>query len=126
MIPGEILTKDEDILLNADRAPIRLTVANTGDRPVQVGSHYHFYETNAALHLIGRRPAVCVLILLPEQLFGLNPVRNATFSLCLMAARETFSASTRKSWGRCDAGFTVQKIYARYVWPHHGRQGAAG
>ena len=49
MIPGEILTKDEDILLNADRAPIRLTVANKGDRPVQVGSHYHFHETNAAL-----------------------------------------------------------------------------
>ena len=49
MIPGEILTKDDDILLNADRVPIRLTVANTGDRPVQVGSHYHFYETNAAL-----------------------------------------------------------------------------
>ena len=51
MIPGEILTKDDDILLNADREPLRLTVANTGDRPVQVGSHYHFYETNAALSL---------------------------------------------------------------------------
>lgn len=49
MIPGEIFTKDEDILLNADKEPVRLTVANTGDRPVQVGSHYHFYETNAAL-----------------------------------------------------------------------------
>ena len=49
MIPGEILTKDDDILLNADREPLRLTVANTGDRPVQGGSHYHFYETNAAL-----------------------------------------------------------------------------
>ena len=49
MIPGEILTKDEDILLNADAEPVRLTVANTGDRPVQVGSHYHFYETNVAL-----------------------------------------------------------------------------
>ena len=49
MIPGEILTKDDDILLNADRVAIRLTVANTGDRPVQVGSHYHFYETNAEL-----------------------------------------------------------------------------
>ena len=49
MIPGEILTKDEDILLNAEKEPVRLTVANTGDRPVQVGSHYHFYETNAAL-----------------------------------------------------------------------------
>jgi urease beta subunit len=49
MIPGEIFTSDEDILLNADKTPIRLSVANSGDRPVQVGSHYHFYETNAAL-----------------------------------------------------------------------------
>ena len=49
MIPGEILTKAEDIVLNADKASIRLSVANTGDRPVQVGSHYHFYETNTAL-----------------------------------------------------------------------------
>ena len=50
MIPGEILTKTGDVVLNADKAPLRLTVANTGDRPVQVGSHYHFYETNTALH----------------------------------------------------------------------------
>ena len=49
MIPGEILTKNDDVVLNADKDPIRLTVANTGDRPVQVGSHYHFYETNTAL-----------------------------------------------------------------------------
>ena len=49
MIPGEILTKNDDVVLNADKDPIRLIVANTGDRPVQVGSHYHFYETNTAL-----------------------------------------------------------------------------
>jgi urease subunit beta len=49
MIPGEILTADGDITLNAGRAPITLTVANTGDRPVQVGSHYHFLEVNPAL-----------------------------------------------------------------------------
>ena len=49
MVPGEILTKDEDILLNAGVTAISLTVANTGDRPIQVGSHYHFYETNEAL-----------------------------------------------------------------------------
>ena len=49
MIPGEILTKTDDVVLNADKDPIRLTVANTGDRPVQVGSHYHFHETNKAL-----------------------------------------------------------------------------
>jgi urease subunit beta len=50
MIPGEILPADgPDIPLNAGRATLRLRVANTGDRPIQVGSHYHFYETNAAL-----------------------------------------------------------------------------
>ena len=49
MIPGEIITADGEIALNADRDAITLMVANTGDRPVQVGSHYHFGETNAAL-----------------------------------------------------------------------------
>ncbi|TLY53405.1 MAG: urease subunit beta [Gammaproteobacteria bacterium] len=49
MIPGEILTLDGDIALNADRAAISLNVANSGDRPIQVGSHYHFFETNPAL-----------------------------------------------------------------------------
>ncbi len=49
MIPGEIETAEGEILLNAGRATVTLSVANTGDRPIQVGSHYHFYETNAAL-----------------------------------------------------------------------------
>jgi urease subunit beta len=49
MIPGEILTGAGDIELNAGRETRRVTVANTGDRPIQVGSHYHFYETNNAL-----------------------------------------------------------------------------
>ena len=49
MIPGEYLIRDDEIILNADREAITLTVANTGDRPIQVGSHYHFFETNTAL-----------------------------------------------------------------------------
>ena len=49
MIPGEILVDDGDIELNAGLPRTTLTVANTGDRPIQVGSHYHFAETNAAL-----------------------------------------------------------------------------
>jgi urease subunit beta len=49
MIPGEILFADGDIELNAGRKTVTLTVANTGDRPIQVGSHYHFFETNPAL-----------------------------------------------------------------------------
>jgi urease subunit beta len=49
MIPGEIVTAQGDIELNAGRDTLTVTVANTGDRPIQVGSHYHFYETNGAL-----------------------------------------------------------------------------
>lgn len=49
MIPGEVLTAPGEITLNAGRDAITLTVSNTGDRPVQVGSHYHFAETNSGL-----------------------------------------------------------------------------
>jgi urease subunit beta len=49
MIPGELFVKDGTIELNAGRKTLTLTVANTGDRPIQVGSHYHFFETNPAL-----------------------------------------------------------------------------
>jgi urease subunit beta len=50
MIPGEILPAPGSIELNAGRPILTLQVANTGDRPIQVGSHYHFFETNPALH----------------------------------------------------------------------------
>src|SRR4030081_956557 len=49
MIPGELFIKDGEIELNAGRKTVTLNVANSGDRPIQVGSHYHFFETNPAL-----------------------------------------------------------------------------
>jgi urease subunit beta len=49
MIPGEMFIEDGEITLNAGRETVTLTVANAGDRPIQVGSHYHFFETNPAL-----------------------------------------------------------------------------
>lgn len=49
MIPGEIISRSGDIILNEGRSAITLLVSNTGDRPIQVGSHYHFAETNPAL-----------------------------------------------------------------------------
>ena len=49
MIPGEMIVSDGEIELNAGREIVRLMVANTGDRPIQIGSHYHFYEANEAL-----------------------------------------------------------------------------
>ena len=52
MIPGEVTTQPGELELNAGRPAITLTVANTGDRPIQVGSHYHFFETNPALAFV--------------------------------------------------------------------------
>jgi urease subunit beta len=49
MIPGEYFIQDGEIELNRGRSVVRLSVSNTGDRPIQVGSHYHFFETNPAL-----------------------------------------------------------------------------
>ena len=50
MIPGELIPKDGTIELNAGRPVTELNVANTGDRPIQIGSHFHFFEVNEALH----------------------------------------------------------------------------
>ncbi len=50
MIPGEIITPDGEIELNSGRNTIKLHVSNTGDRPIQIGSHFHFFEVNAALN----------------------------------------------------------------------------
>jgi urease subunit beta len=55
MIPGEIMTAEGSLEINAGRETRRITVANTGDRPIQVGSHYHFYETNRALEFARER-----------------------------------------------------------------------
>lgn len=49
LVPGEVITAPGDIEMNLNRLTVTITVANTGDRPIQVGSHYHFFETNAGL-----------------------------------------------------------------------------
>lgn len=49
MIPGEVIAEDGELQINMDRVTRSIAVANSGDRPIQVGSHYHFYETNSAL-----------------------------------------------------------------------------
>ncbi len=61
MIPGEIITADGEIELNAGRLTRTITVANRGDRPIQVGSHYHFFETNPALYFDRQQARGCRL-----------------------------------------------------------------
>lgn len=61
MKPGELFVKSGEIVLNAGRRTVTLMVANAGDRPIQVGSHYHFYETNAALRFEREKARGCRL-----------------------------------------------------------------
>lgn len=64
MIPGEFLLRDGDVIANFDRTAISVSVANTGDRPIQVGSHFHFFEANRAL-LFDRRVAFGMRLNIP-------------------------------------------------------------
>ena len=100
MIPGEVFPAAGEIVLNAGREAVSLTVANTGDRPIQVGSHYHFAETNAALDFDraaarGRRldiPAGTAVRFEPGQT---REVRLMPYA----RRRGGSSGSTARSWG---------------------------
>ena len=72
MIPGEVIPTDGELELNAGQVPLTLTVSNTGDRPVQVGSHYHFQETNMALDFDRDAARGMRLDILPAQQFVLS------------------------------------------------------
>ena len=74
LIPGEIIPEQGEIELNLNKQVKTVTVSNSGDRPVQVGSHYHFYEANKALIFDREIQKVCVLTFLQEQQLDLNLV----------------------------------------------------
>lgn len=73
MIPGELFPAEGEIELNTGLETIALEVANTGDRPIQVGSHYHFFETNEGLSFDRERAAACAWIFPQAQPFASNP-----------------------------------------------------
>jgi len=96
MIPGEIVTASGDIELNAGRERIALSVANTGDRPIQVGSHYHFYETNAALDFDRERTRGYRLDIPAGTAVRFEPGQSRTVELVAYAgARKVYGFNAR-------------------------------
>ena len=85
MIPGEVFPADGDIELNAGRAAVTVTVANTGDRPIQVGSHYHFYETNPALKFDREKARGCRLDIAAGTAVRFEPGQTRTVQLVALA-----------------------------------------
>ena len=99
MIPGEVIAKDGDIVLNEGTPATTLTVANTGDRPVQVGSHYHFFETNEALAFDREKARGQRLDIPAGTAVRFEPGQSREVTLVPIAGkRARSSASIRKSW----------------------------
>ena len=80
MIPGEWLLADEPIEINAGRRTVRLSVRNTGDRPIQVGSHFHFFEVNRVLDSIAPRRSACASTSPPANRSGSRQATSATLT----------------------------------------------
>ncbi len=89
MIPGEYFIKDGDIDLNVGRKTVTLTVANSGDRPVQVGSHYHFSETNAALKFDRKKARGMRLDIAAGTAVRFEPGQSRDVTLVALAGKRT-------------------------------------
>ena len=89
MIPGEMFVKDGDIELNKGRKTVTLTVANTGDRPIQVGSHYHFFETNPALKFERKKARGMRLNIPAGTAVRFEPGQSREVSLVALAGKRT-------------------------------------
>ena len=89
MKPGEILTAPGELELNKGRNPITLEVANTGDRPIQVGSHYHFFETNDALAFDRKRAKGMRLDIAAGTAVRFEPGQTRDVQLVAVAGKKT-------------------------------------
>ncbi|MFK3666969.1 urease subunit beta [Ochrobactrum teleogrylli] len=100
MIPGEIYTVDGEIELNAGQPTITIKVANTGDRPIQVGSHYHFYETNAALAFDREKARGCRLDIAAGTAVRFEPGQERDVTLVPLGGKREVYGFRQKIMGK--------------------------
>jgi urease subunit beta len=89
MIPGEMFIQDGEITLNAGRKTVTLSVTNTGDRPIQVGSHYHFFETNPALAFERKKARGMRLDIAAGTAVRFEPGQTRDVTLVALAGKRT-------------------------------------
>ncbi|NNU60703.1 urease subunit beta [Ochrobactrum soli] len=100
MIPGEIYTVDGEIELNAGQPTITIKVANTGDRPIQVGSHYHFYEANAALAFDREKARGCRLDIAAGTAVRFEPGQERDVTLVPLGGKREVYGFRQKIMGK--------------------------
>jgi urease subunit beta len=102
MIPGEVFAQEGEIELNAGRATITLDVANSGDRPIQVGSHFHFHETNDALRFDRERARGYRLDIPAGTAVRFEPGQSRTVRLVALAGDRIVYGFNARVMGRLD------------------------
>ena len=100
MIPGEMFIQDGEIELNAGRKTVTLSVTNTGDRPIQVGSHYHFFETNPALRFDRRRARGMRLDIAAGTAVRFEPGQSREVTLVALAGKRTIYGFRQEVMGK--------------------------
>src|SRR5260221_11472587 len=100
MIPGEVKAKSGEIEINVGRARVTLEVTNTGDRPIQVGSHYHFFETNDALKFDRKKAYGCRLNIAAGTAVRFEPGQSRTVELVALAGLRRVFGFTGKVKGK--------------------------
>lgn len=100
MIPGEKFIKEGEIELNSRRKTITLSVTNTGDRPVQVGSHYHFFETNPALRFERRKARGMRLSIAPGTAVRFEPGQTREVTLVELAGKRIIYGFRQQIMGK--------------------------
>lgn len=104
MIPGEMLIEDGEIALNVGRKTCTLTVANSGDRPIQVGSHFHFYETNPALQFDRAAAYGMRLHIAAGTAVRFEPGQERTIALVALAGARTVYGFNGEVMGKLKEG----------------------
>jgi urease subunit beta len=100
MIPGETFIQDGDITINAGRKTVTLTVSNSGDRPIQVGSHYHFFETNPALKFDRKRARGMRLNIPAGTAVRFEPGQTREVTLVALAGKRTVYGFRQEVMGK--------------------------
>jgi len=113
MIPGELFVQDGDLELNAGRATLSVEVANTGDRPVQVGSHYHFAETNAALSFDRAAARGMRLNIAAGTAVRFEPGQTRSVELVALSGARVVYGFTGAVMGKLDRGARAKPAAAR-------------
>jgi urease subunit beta len=103
MIPGEIIPADGEIELNAGQSTVTIVVANAGDRPVQVGSHYHFYETNPGLEFDREKARGMRLDIAAGTAVRFEPGQTRSVTLVPLLGGRTVYGFNQKIMGALDA-----------------------